>query len=129
MTGLARRNALGAAVVCFALAALAPIASGKTMPQPNGAQKPSKTNASVACKPPSNGQIRCTMTIKQGAGISGTVTMRITRGQLLVAVGKGSVTRGKATLTMRVLHKMTRGTPYTVSMVVTLNAKMVLRLR
>jgi len=127
MIRLPRRRALPAAVVCFALAALTPSASGKTMAHPKGGKTPSKTNATVACKPPSNGEIRCTMTLKQGAGISGKVTMRITRGKLLVATGNGTITQGKATLTMRVLHKMTRGS-YTVSMVVTLNATKVLRL-
>jgi hypothetical protein len=54
--------------------------------------------------------------------------MRITRGKLVVALGHGRVTRGKATLTMRVLHRMMPG-QYTVAMVVTLNARKVLRLR
>jgi hypothetical protein len=68
------------------------------------------------------------MTIKRGAGISGTVKMRISRGTLLVAVGHGRVTHGKATLTMRVLHRMLPGR-YTVSMVVTLKSTRSLRLR
>jgi hypothetical protein len=53
--------------------------------------------------------------------------MRITRGKLVVAVGHGRVTRGEATLTMRVLHRMTPG-QYTVAMVVTLNATQVVRI-
>jgi hypothetical protein len=44
-----------------------------------------------------------------------------------VAFGHGRVTRGKATLTMRLLRRMTSGS-YTVTMVVRVNAKMVLRL-
>jgi hypothetical protein len=67
------------------------------------------------------------MTLKGGGGLSGTVTMQITRGELVFALGHGQVTRGVATLTMRVLHPMTSG-EYTVAMVVTLNAKRVLRL-
>lgn len=67
------------------------------------------------------------MAIRGGTGISGTVRMRITRGKLLVAVGQGRVTRGQATLTMRLLHRMTPGR-YTVSMVMTITAKRVLRL-
>jgi hypothetical protein len=67
------------------------------------------------------------MTIKGGSGLSGTVTMRITRGKLVVALGQGRVTRGTATLTMRLLQRMTPG-QYTVSMVVTLNATQVLRI-
>jgi hypothetical protein len=53
--------------------------------------------------------------------------MRIMRGKLVVALGHGRVTRGKATLTMRVLHQMTPG-QYTVAMVVTLNATQVERI-
>jgi hypothetical protein len=68
------------------------------------------------------------MTIKGGTGLNGNVTMRITRGMLIVAIGRGSVARGEASLTMRVLHRMTPG-QYTAEMVVTLNAKKVLRLR
>jgi hypothetical protein len=68
------------------------------------------------------------MTIKGGAGISGTVRMRLARGTLLVALGQGEVTRGKATLTMRVLHPMTPGR-YTVKMVLTVNVTRVLRVR
>jgi len=68
------------------------------------------------------------MTITGASGLSGTVTMRITHGKLVVALGHGSVTRGKATLTMRVFHRMTPD-QYTVEMVVTLNATKVLALR
>jgi hypothetical protein len=68
------------------------------------------------------------MTLKGGAGIGGTVKMRISRGKLLVAVGHGRVTRGKATLTMRLLHRMMPAR-YTVSMVVTLESTRTLRLR
>jgi hypothetical protein len=53
--------------------------------------------------------------------------MRITRGKLVVALGHGRVTRGEATLTMRVLHQMTPG-QYTVAMVLTLNATRVVRI-
>jgi hypothetical protein len=67
------------------------------------------------------------MTIKGGSGLSGTVSMRITRGRLVVAIGHGSVTRGNATLTMQVLHRMTPA-QYTAEMVVTLSARKVLRL-
>jgi hypothetical protein len=47
---------------------------------------------------------------------------------LLVASGRGRLSSGKATLTMRVLHRMTPGS-YTVSMVVTIGATMVVRIR
>jgi hypothetical protein len=67
------------------------------------------------------------MTVKGGAALSGTVTMRVTRGELVLAVGHGRVTRGQATLTMRVVHPMTPG-QYTVTMVLTLSARRVLRL-
>lgn len=68
------------------------------------------------------------MTIKGGAGISGTVAMRITQRKLLVARGHGVVKRGKASLTMHLLRQMTPGS-YTVTMVITLKATRVLRLR
>jgi hypothetical protein len=68
------------------------------------------------------------MTIEGGSALSGTVTMHITRGTLVVALGRGRVTHGKAILTMRVLHRMTPG-KYTVAMVITLNASKVLSLR
>lgn len=67
------------------------------------------------------------MTIKGGASISGTVTMRVTHGKLLVAVGHGRIRRGTATLTMRLRRRMAPGR-CTVTMVVTLNATTMLRL-
>ncbi len=95
-----------------------------------GNRNSSKTTASVSCKRPRHNKFRCTMEIRRGAGISGIVAMRITRGRLVVARGHGHLRRGKATLTMRVLRPMTPGR-YTVTMVVTratIKAKMVLRL-
>jgi hypothetical protein len=67
------------------------------------------------------------MTVKSGGGLNGAVTMRITPGKLVVALGYGSITRGKATLTMRVLHLMKPGR-YAVAMVITLSARKVLSL-
>jgi len=113
---------LATASACLALAVLAQPALANS-----GNRKPAGTNATVACKRLHPDHVRCTMTIKGGAGISGTVKMRITRGKVLVALGRGKVTRGKATLTMRVLQRMTPG-KYTVTMAVTLNATRVLRL-
>jgi hypothetical protein len=124
------RMALGCAqwgvMACLAFGAMA-------LPAPAAARgirmRPvSGTKTTVACKRLHPNHIRCTMTIKGGARISGTVRMRITRGTLFVASGRGRVSSGKATLTMCVLHRMTPGS-YTVTMVVTINATMVLRLR
>jgi hypothetical protein len=121
-------------LACLAIAALAQpaLAQPSQGSQPKrgspASQSQGNTKANVACTRLHPNHIRCTMTIKGGAGISGTVRMRITRGKLVVALGQGRLTRGKATLTMRVLHRMTPGR-YTVAMVVTLNATMVLRLR
>jgi hypothetical protein len=159
LSHVARSRALPALVACLALAAIAKSASAETTVHPRigrepasavaiqqgtataqpthnsqpgqgspGSSSPSNATASVACKRLPRNQIHCEMTIKGGAGINGTVTMRITRGSLVVALGHGSVKRGRATLTMRALQRMTPGR-YTVTMVVTLNAKMVLRLR
>lgn len=127
------RIGLPMAFACLAVAAFAPSAAGAAM-QPGGAtgsQPASKTKAAVACKRPSRKRMRCTMTIKGGAGISGSVAMRITTGKLVVARGHGRLTRGKATLTMRIVRRIKPGRRYTVSMVVTratIRAKMVLRL-
>jgi hypothetical protein len=125
-------RALPFVMACLAIAVLAPSASAtaSSRPSPSSARTGSRsgTNASVACKRLHAGHVRCTMTIKGGAGISGTVRMRLARGTLLVALGQGEVTRGKATLTMRVLHPMTPGR-YTVKMVLTVNVTRVLRVR
>ncbi len=126
MTNLFRGRALPAAVACLTIGALAGPVSATAAPPVS--QRPSGTNATVSCTRLNPGQIRCLMTIKGGAGLSGTVTMRVTRGKLLVAFGHGHVTRGKAILRMRVLHRMTPA-QYTVAMVVTLNASKVLSLR
>ena len=129
-------RALLTIIVCLAIATVAQPASAvaqsshgsQPSPGPAGSGSPSGTNASVACKRLQADQVRCTMTVKGGPGISGTVRMRLARGKLLVALGSGRVTRGKATLTMRLLHPMTPGR-YTVKMVLTVNVTRVLRLR
>jgi hypothetical protein len=124
LSHLFRSRALPAAA-CLAIGALA------GAPATNAAsaisQSPSATNATVSCTQLDPGHVRCVMTVKGGSGLSGTVTMRITRGKLVVALGHGRVTRGEATLTMRVLHRMTPG-QYVVAMVVTLNSTQVLRI-
>ena len=122
-----------AAIVCVAVAAAVAVVA---LPQPALASAaapavtPSKptTKARAACGRPHNKRIRCTMTLKQGAGISGSLTMRITQSRRVVATGHGVIRHGRATLTMKLRRKMTRGR-YTVSMVLTLRARMVLRLR
>lgn len=119
------RRASAAAVACLAIGPLAGAASA------NAASgiglSPSATNAMVSCARLDPAHVRCAMTVKGGSGLSGTVTMRIMRGRLVVALGYGRVTRGEATLTMRVLHRMTPGR-YTVAMVVTLKATQVMRI-
>jgi hypothetical protein len=123
-----RSFALLAVLACIAVAAFASPALGAA--KPPGMKPPSKTTANVSCKKLSSKKMRCTMSLKGGAGISGKVTMRITRGKLLVAVGHGRLRNGKATLTMSVLRPITKGR-YTVSMVITdatIKAKKVLNL-
>src|SRR5262249_34560867 len=124
---LARTRILPALAACVALG-LAHPTPGLTQPSSpsRSSQSSSGTKATVACRRLSAKHIRCTMALKGGAAISGTVSMRISRGKQLIAVGQGRVTRGKATLTMHLLSPMTRG-GYTVAMVVTLKARMVLR--
>ena len=124
------RVSRGAHAVVWSGAAVVQRAAAQPKP-PSGSRgsgSPSGTKATVACKRLQATHVRCTMTIKGGAGITGTLTMRITRGNLLVALGRGSVTRGKATLIMHVLHRMTPGR-YTVAMVVTVNTTRVVQLR
>jgi hypothetical protein len=122
---LFRGRALPAAVACLTIGALAGIASANAASAIG--QSPSGTNATVSCTRLDPSHVRCVMTVKGGSGLSGTVRMRITRGKLVVAIGHGRVTRGEATLAMRVLHQMTSG-PYTVAMGVTLNATQVVRI-
>jgi len=118
-------RALPAAVACVTIGALAGIASANAASAVG--QSPSGKNATVSCTRLDPSHVRCVMTVKGGSGLSGTVRMRITRGRLVVALGHGHVTRGEATLTMRVLHQMTPG-QYTVAMVVTLDATQVVRI-
>jgi hypothetical protein len=119
-------RAVGVVAACLAVGALAgPELAGAAPPV---AQRPSGANAAVSCKRLHHGHLRCSMTIKDGGGLSGTVTMRITRGKLVVAVGRGRIANGTAALTMRVLHRMTPGR-YTVAMVLTLNARKEVSLR
>ena len=125
MSHLFRRRALPAAVACLAIGVLAGPASVEAVPA--GSQSPPGTNAAVSCTRLDPGHIRCVMRLTGGGGLSGTVTMRVTRGKLVFALGHGRVTRGTAKLTMRLLHRMTSG-EYTVAMVLTLHASKVLRL-
>ena len=125
MSHLSAARALPAAVASLAIGALAGPASAQAAAA--AGQRPPGSNATVSCTRLDPGHIRCAMAVKGGGGLSGTVTMRVTRGQLVLAVGHGRITRGQATLTMRVLHPMTPG-HYTVAMVLTLSARRVLRL-
>ena len=125
MSHLFRGRALPAAVACLAIGVLAGIPSANAASAIG--QSPSGTNATVSCTRLDPGHVRCVMTVKGGSGLSGTVRMRITRGKLVVAIGHGRVTRGEATLAMRVLHQMTPG-QYTVAMIVTLNTTQVVRI-
>jgi hypothetical protein len=121
-----RGRAWAAVVATLALSAFTQSASAATPASPSPGA--SKTAANVSCKPPSHNQIRCTMTIKGGSALNGTVKMTITQGKVVVARGNGTLRGGKATLTMRVLRKMTPG-KYTVTMVATLTSTMVLQVK
>jgi hypothetical protein len=128
LSHVARSGASLAAVACLALAAGAGTATAGIATAGTTTARPTQgSKAKVACKRLHHNLIRCSMTLKSAAGISGTVSMRITRGRLVVAVGNGRVNRGKATLTMRLLRPMPRGR-YTVTMTIRVNARMVLRL-
>ena len=131
MSKSAHSRVFRALAACLATAALALPAWGATAsPRPgsSGSQSPSATKTTVACQKPRDHKIRCTMTIKGGARIDGTVSMRITRGRLVVAVGQGRIAHDKATLTMRVFHRMTRG-KYSVAMTIRIKTKTAMHLR
>jgi hypothetical protein len=131
MEGAPWRTLLRFVTTCLAMLVVAQSAVAATAHlKATGGGRPSKTTAKVACKRLPDNKMRCTMTIKGGAGISGSVAMRIKRGKVVVAVGHGRLRHGKATLTMRVLRPITRGR-YTVTMVITratIRAKKVLQL-
>jgi hypothetical protein len=100
---------------------------GRAPAATTGSPSSSSPNAKVACTVIHTRHIRCSMTIKGGSGLSGSVTMRVSRAGVLVAFGHGRVTDGRAALTMRILHKMPRAA-YTVKMMIQLSATKVLRL-
>jgi hypothetical protein len=127
---LVRNRVLLVSLVCLAAAVFAQPAwsAAQAVAPPN--LTASQTKTAVACKKLSQKRVRCTMALKGGAAISGTVSMRIKRGTVVVARGHGQLKRGKATLTMHVLAPMTAGS-YTVTMVITkatIRAKKVLTL-
>ena len=135
VTRTVRGQAL-AALACLSLGALALPASGEaktgagagSTPGMGGGRPSSSRNAKVACTPIHSRHLRCTMTIKGGSGISGTVTMRVSRAGVLFASGRGHVASGSAVVTMRVLHPM-KPAAYTVKMVIRVHAAKVLRLK
>jgi hypothetical protein len=54
-------------------------------------------------------QITCTVTFKKARDTKGTVSMRISRGGHMVALGRARISRGKASLRMRELRRNARG--------------------
>jgi hypothetical protein len=74
-------------------------------------QLTSGPKATVSCK--LAGRLRkliaCKVSFPQLPAPTGTVRVRITRGGTVVALGRGSVKKGKATVTMRRLNVVTRG--------------------
>lgn len=74
---------------------------------PQGPPAPPGPKPKVTCKLVKHHQVRCSVTFPKSG--SGTVRLAVTRGGKLVALGHGSVKRGRATLTMRELRRRTRG--------------------
>jgi PhnB protein len=135
LSHLGRRVAASVVAACLALTvsvwpATAGATSGRTAAAPSAGARPSQTKANVKCRRVSASLMRCSMTIRGGAGISGVVAMRITQGTAVLAIGHGRLKGGQATLTMRLRRPLTPGR-YHVAMVIThatIKATMVLQL-
>jgi hypothetical protein len=73
--------------------------TGRTGPGP-------RTN--VSCRH-AGSQIRCNVTFPGNRQLKGKVSLRLTRGGTVVALGHASVKRGRAGLSMRVLRSVSSG--------------------
>jgi hypothetical protein len=73
-----------------------------------GPQGPPGPKPKVTCKLLSNNKIKCTVTFAKNHK-KGIVRVAVSRGGKLVALGNASLSRGRATLTMRELRASTRG--------------------
>lgn len=74
---------------------------------PQGPPAPPAPKPKVKCKLVKHHQLRCSVTFPKSK--KGTVRLAVTRGGKLVALGHGSLKRGRVTLTMRQLRRQPRG--------------------
>jgi hypothetical protein len=73
---------------------------GRTGPAP-------QTN--VSCKHVGSGRIRCSVTFPRNHKLHGKLKLRLARGGTVVALGHGTVRRGRVTVSMRVLKAVSAG--------------------
>jgi hypothetical protein len=63
----------------------------------------------VACKLLKHHKIKCKVTFRKSRKTAGTLSMSISRGHRLAAIGHGRLAHNRATITMRELHPVSRG--------------------
>jgi hypothetical protein len=62
----------------------------------------------VSCKLVNN-KVKCTVTVPNAKDVSGTVRMKLVRNGQVMALGHGRISHSRATVTLRELHQVTRG--------------------
>ncbi|MFL5822008.1 MAG: hypothetical protein ACJ764_01045 [Solirubrobacteraceae bacterium] len=74
-------------------------------------QNHSRPRPKIACRFAGHhqGKIACHVAFARSAGVSGPVRIRISRGGQVAALGHGRMSRGSATLTMRELRRLHKG--------------------
>ncbi len=87
--------------------------NGNTGPQgPRGPQGPAGPKPRITCKLTGrhHRQIKCTVTFpKKAKDVSGSLRVRIARGRTVAALGHARLRHGTATVTMRELHRLSKG--------------------
>ena len=72
----------------------------------------------VKCRVRRHSTITCSVTFKRAAHMRGKLQLRIAHGKRVTALGHATLKAGRATVKMRVLHRVVRGR-YTLTMVMT----------
>ena len=72
----------------------------------------------MTCKLQRHNKITCKVTFPKAKKTNGKLQMAIARGKHVAALGNARVKRGTATLTLREIHRVTRGS-WTVTTVLT----------
>ena len=76
---------------------------------PQGPQGPAGPKPKVTCKLVKHDKIQCTVTFPKHHSKHGIVRLAVSRGGKLIALGHATLTRGRATLTMRELRASSHG--------------------